>query len=611
MLIRKITLLLLLSFTAGSVWAQIVDDSTKLVYGPTSTRYITMGDLKHSDTLYHSMDTSIHQLENFEVNRRSEIDYQDLGNNGTALKPIYYSIPTTIGRTSGFDAYDPYVKDVEGFKYYDSKSPYIYLGTHLGGKGRNMVDFNFSRNINPQWNVGFDIHHISSLKQIGTSSLRENQVKMTAADIYAFYRSKDRKYHAMFHAYNHDQTVLETGGIEEETEEIDYYLYQDAAINLSNAQSFDKRSRFFLYHQYSLKPFFEVYNTVTYQTAENKYSDTPLTQSITDGYYDQILIRTDSTKDASLYKELKIEAGIKGRVADRIFYSAYVKRRDMSMVYRYIAPFEQEAENYLGGDIKIHLTKKYILEGEAELMDEGNYYFQGRFSNDFLRASYTSSLYKPSFMVDRYFGNHYEWTNSFGSTIANTINGSLFYELPFLYVEPAVEISSVDEYVFMDTDKMPNQESDPIFINKYTAKANLTLLKNIHLDNRLVWNNLSGDGADAMRMPDWNYYGRVYYKDIVFNDFMEFEAGFDLRWQSAYFAKAYDPVTQQFYLQDGFEMPSYWTADLFFVMKANNLSIYFNWLYLNQGRDEGYFATPYYPGQRRAIDLGVRWMFFD
>ncbi|PIB34620.1 hypothetical protein BFP72_03950 [Reichenbachiella sp. 5M10] len=609
MRIKNIGLFVLLVALSVVAEAQILDDSTRLVYGPTSTQYITVDDLKQSDTLYHTMDTSLYNLEKFLLPRGSEVDYQNLGNNGTALKPMYYDIPTMIGRTTGFHAYDPYVKTPEQFKYYDTKSPFIDLNVVFGGKGRNMVDFAFSRNINPQWNVGFDITHVSSEKQIGTSSLKENQVKSTAADFYVYYRTKNKKYHAMFHAYTNDQVILETGGIVETTDQTDYYLYQDADIYLRNAQSFDKRGRLYLYHEYSLKPFFEVYNTIERSVVTNEYTDTPLDESV--DYYKDLLIRTDSTEDASTMTETKIEAGIKGRVSDRIYYSAYVKRRDLDFRYRYISPFENVGENYLGGDIKLLVTKTNELGGRAEVMDQGNYYFTGYFKNSFLRASYTSSLYEPSFLADRYYGNHYEWDNSFNSTLANSINGSIFFTLPFLYVEPEVTISTIDEYVYFGYDQKAKQESDAIFVNKYSAKANLTFLKHMHLDNRLVWNNVSGKGANAMRVPDWNYFGKLYYSNIVFNDFMEFQLGFNLRWQSAYQAKAYDPITQQFYLQDDFELPSYFTADVFFVMKANDLSLFINVEYLNQGRDQGYFASPYYPGQRRAIDLGLRWMFFD
>lgn len=590
--------------------AQIVDDSTKLVYGPTSTKYILVEDLKHNDTLYHVLDTSLYNLEKFETNLGSDIDYQDLGANGTALKPIYYQIPKIIGARTGFDAFTPYVKPAEDLKYFNTKSPYIMLNANFGGEDRSQVDFEFSRNINPQWNTGFDIKHISTNKQIGTSSIRENQVTSTGFDFYTFHKSKNRKYHAMFHIYKMSQVILETGGIDQGTEEDDYYGYEDADILLDDSQSWDTRTRVYFYHQYSLKPFFEVYNKVERSNTRNEYTDYPLDDE-SFSYYDDIFYNTDSTLDASSFKEWNIEAGLKGRIIDRVSYAAYIKRKDIKYRYVHYSPFDQISENYLGGEINLHISEKNLLKGSLEVLDAGNYYFQGSIIGSFLKGSYTSSLYAPSLMSRQYFGNHYEWRNDFNAVIANTINGSLFYDFGFLYLEPEVNISTIDEYVYFDFDKAPNQESGTILNNKYTLRANFLFGGKFHIENRLVWNNLTGEGADVMRMPDWNYYGKWYYQDIVFNDFMEFQLGFNLRWQTAYFANEYDPITQQFFLQDEFEMPSFYTVDAFFVMKANNLSVFAKWLYINQRRDEGYFATPWYPGQRRALDLGVRWMFFN
>jgi hypothetical protein len=34
--------------------------------------------------------------------------------------------------------------------------------------------------------------------------------------------------------------------------------------------------------------------------------------------------------------------------------------------------------------------------------------------------------------------------------------------------------------------------------------------------------------------------------------------------------------------------------------------------HINQpGNADGYFITPYYPGQHRVLDFGVTWYFFD
>ena len=112
------------------------------------------------------------------------------GNNGTALNHVYYTMPKSIGRTTGFESYTPYVKQIDEQKYYDTKSPFIDLYVGLGGKGRSLVDFEFSRNINAQWNIGFDIKKISSNKLVGSASLREPQVSSTTADIYTFYSAK-------------------------------------------------------------------------------------------------------------------------------------------------------------------------------------------------------------------------------------------------------------------------------------------------------------------------------------------------------------------------------------------------------------------------------------
>lgn len=607
----------------------MLDDSTKLVYGPTTSRYMYEGDLMHSDTLYHTIDTAIHNLEYFEFKNTADKVYQDLGNNGTALYPVYYSSPRSVGRFSGFEAYTPYVKQSEDFKYYDTKSPFMELNIGFGGKGRNLVDFAFSRNVNAQWNVGFDVQKIISNKLIGSASIRETQISGTTLDAYTFHSSKNSKYHLMFHVLKFEHKATETGGVKlsensqttevfrypggievsADPDERDFFQYQDSDIFLRNAVSYDTRLRLHLYQEYSVAEFFEAFAVIEQNNIENRYEDFPL--SSTTDYYSQFLIQTDSTLDASLFNEWKVKVGLKGRAGRRIFYSGYVKRRDIDFSYRYLDSFGQTVENYLGGDIKAYITPSNALSASVEVMDGGQYYFSGKYENNFLRASYTTTKHLPSFMSERYFGNHYEWTNNFSNVLSNTISGSVFYTFPFVRLEPKVEISSVDNYVYFGTDKLPVQNSAVALVNNYSLKADFKLKQHFKFENKVIFNNVSGDGADAIRSPDWQFFGRWYYDNIVFNDYMEMQLGLNLRWQSAYFANAYDPITQQFFIQNDFEIPSFWTSDLFFVLKAQKLSIWIKLKYLNQTKEQGYFDTPLYPATRRMIDVGLRWHFYD
>src|SRR5690606_22480913 len=77
--------------------------------------------------------------------------YQDLGNIGTAIRPIYYQPPAQTGVRPGFDVYNLYW-DTEQVRYYDTKSPYTNMKLVLGGKGRSITRATYSRNINPHWN---------------------------------------------------------------------------------------------------------------------------------------------------------------------------------------------------------------------------------------------------------------------------------------------------------------------------------------------------------------------------------------------------------------------------------------------------------------------------
>ncbi len=607
----SIFIIVLTQLGAFRVSAQIVDDSTKLVYGPTSTRWIDLETLRHNDTLYQAMDTSLHNLESFQKKKSLDRYYYDLGNNGTALVPMYYQMPEIVGRTSGFHAYEPYSKKPGDFKYYDTKSPFIRLGAVFGGKGRNAVDFEFSRNVSPQWNVGFDIHRIASQKQIGSASLRERQTLGTSLDIYTHYHTKNRKYHIIFHAYKMEHQVTESGGLLNGTLEEDYFKYQDASINLKTGSSSDFRTRLYLYQQYSVKPYFEIYHTIQKSNIRNEYNDPSASSSEGQAYYRYHLIRRDSTIDASQFEELRNEAGIKGRIAGRIFYSGYLKRRDIDFRYQLIDPFDHVGENYLGGDVKLLVTKTNELGGKAEVNDAGNYLFRGYFKNNFLRASYQSSLYSPSFMEERFFGNHNEWANNFESTFANSIQGSVFYQFPFLRIEPEIELTTVDKFIYFDHNQRPVQDNGTLFINKYGVKADFTVAKHLHFDNHIIFNNISGDHPEIMRAPDWNFFGRWYYANILFNGDMDMQLGFDIRWQSSFYGTTYDPTVQQFYLQDDIEVESYLVTDLFLTVKSNNLTIFVKFNYLNQQRNGGYFELANYPGMRRVFDMGVRWMFFD
>ena len=591
--------------------AQIIDDSTKLVYGPHSTKFTLEEKIRENDTSYAHVDSLLFDLENFEVIKSKDIYYQDLGVNGTAMIPIYYDVPTTIGRVSGFYAYDPYTTSASEFKYYDTKSPYMDLKVAFGGAGRSMVDFSFSRNVSPNWNVGFDIKKLSSNRQIGEVALtgNNNNAQSTTLDIYTYYKSDNKKYTLLFHALRFEHEVRETGGISPTTPEEEYFEYANTPVSLSNSTSKDTRVNFHAYQEYSLKPFFEIYHVFDKKSIKNEFNVPSL--SLDAAFYDNILIRNDSTIDAATFNEFTNEFGMKGKLSNKLFYGAYLKRRDIKFKYVYSEPFGHTGENYLGGDVKFFINETNSVGGNVEILDGGQYYLKGFLNNKYVRATYTSAIYNPTFLSEAYQGNHHEWQNNFDAIIVNSIAGSARYDFKFLTVEPKVSVTSIDEYVYFNTDKMPAQSNATALINRYSVRADLSLGKHFRLNNDINYTIIGGAGADVFRIPDLLVNSKWYYEGVWFNDYMPIQFGFNTRFQSAYYGHAYDPSTQQYYLQNDFRMKSYVAVDFFLNFQAKNLRVFAKMTHTNQFGTNGYFASPLYPGQKRVFDIGCRWLFFD
>ncbi|MDH5608987.1 MAG: hypothetical protein OEY56_05870, partial [Cyclobacteriaceae bacterium] len=169
--------------------AQILDDSTKQVYGPSTISIVLEDYLKMNQDKKTALDTLLEGIEGFSNLDRTQWLYQDLGNIGTAMYPVYVDLPDQIGRRTGYQAYDRYTVQPESFQYFDTKSPFIDLRVIMGGHGRSLIDMGFTQNIVPTWNFGFSIHRMSIDKQIGAESNQlDRNVENSTFQMFSYYQ---------------------------------------------------------------------------------------------------------------------------------------------------------------------------------------------------------------------------------------------------------------------------------------------------------------------------------------------------------------------------------------------------------------------------------------
>ncbi|GAB4245379.1 MAG: hypothetical protein Tsb0034_23830 [Ekhidna sp.] len=592
-----------------------------LVYGPKTTKYITEQEILNRSGEYKTLDTTIYHFERQSLVDRHARRYQNLGVFGTASFPVFYDPSTVIGRSSGYNAYTPYAFDPTTSRYYDTKSSFLDVFAYLGGGNRNIVNVAFSRNVNENWNLGFDYRKITADKQLARNGPGDRQVVGSAFMGYTHYKHPSKNYQVLFNysLLNHD--AIELGGALYRTSDSlrsNLFEFDNALLRLDEAQSNIKQRRLHLYHEYQVAEQFQLYHTMDYETEDNVFKDFA-DASIGDynpyfDFYPNFFLDQDSTYQQATFSSFKNEAGLKGDLTS-VFYRAYLKVRSVDFRYNYLDPTGQVLEKYIGGYARFRWKDKFSVEGNGEYMVGGEYSLQGSLSSKLLNATYLTQRKFVPFIYSSYFGNHHEWSNSFDPVFTNKLTGDIRVDYKFITLKPKVELTTYQNFLYFDQERQPQQNTSALLLSSLGGDVNFRFLnakgEGWHLENELLYSEVTGDGSSAIRVPRLFYNGRLFWRGNWFKDRVPIEVGVDTHARSAYFANNFAPETQQFYLQDEFQLDGYYMADLFINMRLDKFYFSLKWTHVDQPTDGGYFASPYYPGQPRTIDLIIKWMFFD
>ena len=626
----------------GRRGSRVIDDTTKQVYGPNTSRYYSEEGVFFNRPVLHSIDTIINNFHRFSSYvRKNNNLYQDLGNIGTSIRPLYYQTPGLIGATTGFNSYDLYW-DTETIRYFDTKSPFTNMQLVLGGKGRSLTRATFSRNISPRWNFGFTYRGLFVDKQIQRQGKNDRITRSNYYDGYTAFQSKDSTYRLFVNFRRMFHRVNEFGGVNVDSLDpmgIKAYFDVDAIPWLTTASTEDLRTNFHIFHQYSLGSGLQFYHTFDRYKQKNKFLDVRNEQQ--NLFYDWIDIGDpDSVEDATTIRTVRNEAGIKGNLL-KLFYNGFVAVRHYHMKYNHLPtdtlnlsryPDEKGNELYLGGRMSLALDSLVEVNGLAEIIlpdgsgQAGNYRVEGSIRSKWFSASLKQIVYMPSYLTQAYRGRHDYWDNraegssGFDNIESTQLGGYLHYKNSVLNLSPGLNLTRLRNYVYFD--KVSNVETEQQVLpvqsegNQILAapelRLALTFFRHITLSNQTIYTIFLENAGDAIRLPEIFANTQLSYSNIFFNSNLDMHAGVDLHWKSTYYAKGYDPAIQQFYNQDDFESPAFPLVDLFFNAKIKRARIFFKYHNLIQlFTKEGYFPTPYYPGQRNVFDFGFDWSFYD
>lgn len=619
-----------------------VSDSSKVIrrdsveYGFGTTNFIRERQLYFFGDSGQVLDTLVGFMHRYNQIQRHENRYQNLGNIGTPLSPIFYQTPTQIGTRWGQENYRFFIPEPDDIRYFNTQSPFTNLYLVQGGQGKTDLVVEFARNINPEWNVEL-FYNRKSANRVIADNFQRNDVMLTHqvfGGATRFY-SPRRRYKLLAHFFYYQLDNIEQGGLEAPriTNDIDSLLSApnaDLSERLSSVSHRQDGRRAHIYHEYALAADrLALFHRFTWQNDVSRYKDESYLANAAfyaRDYFDSLQVQ--QSRFVSSFGLVENVAGFKTRLS-QVQLRGYAKYRNYSFRTAFIRPQDSvtrdstasrnlASELFVGGTLRMEIPNLGRLNAEAEYLIAGGYRFAGLWESRLLSLRATRTNYAPDIWArDRRFGNHYRWDNREAKNItANEFEATYTYthrhaadSVWSFQVRPFARYRTYENFVYYDSASLAVQDTSSFEIAHVGFRAsghyNYWRMRTEVMYSR----NL---GRSIIRMPRVFVNLSIYYERNLFGGIMPSQIGLDLHWKSKFLANAFNPAIQQFHLQNDHRVGNYIYADAFWNFRVNRVFLFLKINNLLQGVSApNYFETPFYIAQPRSFEFGFQWRFFD
>ena len=330
--------------------------------------------------------------------------------------------------------------------------------------------------------------------------------------------------------------------------------------------------------------FLGVRNTLGISLMEgfNKYAKAGLTAFVTHRF-NKYTLMSDNPLVNDIYKEQEVYLGgeLSKRQGKVLHYHAI---GEVGMVGKAIGQFDVKGDL----DLNFRLWK-----------DTVNFIARGRVSNKL-----------APFYMRHYHSKYYYWDNDMGKEFRTRVEGELNISRWQTNLKAGVE--NIKNYTYFNQEALPQQHSGSIQVLTAALSQNFRLGV-FHLDNEAIWQKSSDQ--DILPLPDLSLYHNFYMQFKLAKKVLSVQLGADVRYFSKYYAPAYMPVTQQFYLQpeEGkVKIGGYPIVNVYANLHLKRTRFYVMMYHVNKGISKPeYFLVPHYPINPRVLKFGLSWNFYD
>jgi hypothetical protein len=575
-------------------------------------------------TLYHFQD--------YDAIQKSKTLYANLGNTGSASSPLTFYFNTNPSFDIWLKSFSPYELTFDSSKFYISDSPYTRLSYVMGSAKEQRLEVIHSQQVRKGFTLGLNARFANA-----PGIYERQRTFYTGVTANASYFTPGKRYGVIATYLNDRFSVYENGGLKYDSVFTDNVEDKRKAIliNYDDAMNRHKTGGFMFQHYFNLQKSqikevdslgqpiksrrfdagrfvhtFRYYrNSAAYEDFTNDTLYLPSSILISSLTYDTSAvvhfensfvysnIEPDTT---SKVFPLQYAFGIK-QMHDKVFNDT------ASRVFTHLMPFGT-LRGIIAGKTFFTANGRIFLgdynNGDFDLSGEF-YQFIGKKNEYRLWLSASNGLIHPDYYFQHYVSGEYSWDNDLKSQ--GYQSGTAGLDIKGFRL--SATITRISNYVYLNKESQPDQLSDGIGVLSF----------NVNKDFRLGHWMIGGFGTwqqatneSVLSLPSISARLTICYNIDLFKNVLKTETGIDLRYNTSYYANAYNPVLRSFYLQDQEKFGNYPYGDVFVNFKVKRARIFIKYQHAN-ARLLGYkyIMVPGYPQADASLKFGVSWVFFD
>jgi len=273
------------------------------------------------------------------------------------------------------------------------------------------------------------------------------------------------------------------------------------------------------------------------------------------------------------------------------FSKIFAQRLDMNLYGRLYVTGYQAGDITLAGNVKLifgKTDKPFTFYGSGEIQSR-----------------------TPDFLYTHYASNNFIWTRNFARTTSNHLSTNL--SLSSKKFDISGDYYLLSNVIYLNNNAFPAQYRNALSILVLSAAKQFDFWKVTSI-NRLVYQK--SENENIIDLPELAFYSSTYLKHL-FNfkatgGKLLFMLGFDLFYNTKYYADAYMPALNSFNRQHEKQLGNYPYLDVFLNLQLKRFRFFLKVEHLNAGWiDQNYFSVLHYPRNGRDLKFGLSWTFYD